>query len=466
MQDYSGMLFSIERNKEILDYVTFDGVPIWMIARYYLLYNVLGGKLMNFKSPERMRKLDSGVFSTIFKSFFYNMTHSSVLDRKKVVFYATNRKTLVDGVYFNRYVDDLYSVIEKDSCLIEQTMLNWEWPFPRFSQNIYFDIIGRLEGEVKSRCLWRRDYKAVCAFLLFFKSEIKAQLQIELSDGEWEHIAVYISKLIVSMRHISRWLVARLKKDVRCVIMVGAAFPQYYFLNKMLKERSIISVEVQHGYITKNNVMYNYAEEIVQDKRVKAGLPDFIFTYGSWWNAQFNCPIRKVSIGNPYRNRQLANRKVRKDNRYTITVMGIGENTDKYLELVRSLQETNRDFFVQFRPHPGELNVIDNSKTLDGVFIDKNLDVYDTLYQSDVIICEVSTVLFEAIGIVDRIVVWDTDYTATFLPDHPFESFRNLEEVSDLLNHNVLTNTYNSNDFWKTDWENTFKQFITETIQI
>lgn len=65
--------------------------------------------------------------------------------------------------------------------------------------------------------------------------------------------------------------------------------------------------------------------------------------------------------------------------------------------------------------------------------IDSNVEVYDTLKESEIIISEISTVLFEAVGIVKRILVWQTEYSKKYFPNPPFETFENDEELVELI---------------------------------
>lgn len=458
-------IFEIENDTKLLDYTTYDGIPIWMIGRYYLLYKTAGGKLLGYESSDRERKVSAKIVAHILKVVMHSLKNRNINKGKEILLYSTNRKTIIHGKYFNRYVDQLYSVYPDSSLVIEQSLLNWEWPFPRVNHTVYFDTIGRIAGEIESRLFYKKDYVEVYRMLEYFNSRLTAICRIKLKEDEIREAAVYISRLIVSMRFQSAWLKSKVTNQTRVVIMVGAGFPFYYFLNRMLKNKNIISVELQHGYITKNNFMYNYAPKIVNDERVKNGLPEYILTYGSWWNEQMNCPMKKISIGNPYREYCKKHITGVNEENNNITVIGTGENTGSYIQLVEYLSNHCTDFHVKYRPHPGELNKI-KAMVRNGqnnIELDDGPEIYATLSNTSIIIGEVSTVLFEAIGIVNRIIVWNTTYASAYLPEHPFESFSTYEELKDLLQNDKGTK-YADNEFWGKNWKESYQGFIKSIV--
>ena len=91
--------------------------------------------------------------------------------------------------------------------------------------------------------------------------------------------------------------------------------------------------------------------------------------------------------------------------------------------------------------------------------LDDGPEIYTTLSDTSIIIGEVSTVLFEAIGIVNRIIVWNTAYAKAYLPDHPFECFSTYEELKDLIQKDQGIK-YTDNEFWEKNWKEAYQNFI------
>ena len=457
-------LLEIEDNPKLLNYLTYDNVPIWMIGRYYLLYNIAGAMLYEYSPQVRRRRMSFQMIKNINQTLFYNLKNRNILHKKKLILCAINRKTVVDGKYFNRYVDFFKEIYPNEAAVIEQPLMEWEWPFPRYMNDVYFETIGKINGEIVSHLFWKRDYKETEKLVRLFNLNLFQKSGLKLSEKEIVLCTKHICQLIVAMRFQSKWIEKHITKDVKMIITVGAGFPHSCFTNLMLKKYGIISVELQHGYITKNNIMYNYHQNIVNDQRVKNGLPEYALTYGNWWNNEMNCPVKKVAIGNPYRDMAVKTYQTKKlDN--SIVILGIGENTEKYIDLTYFLSQSLDGYSIKYRPHPGESylakKIVKKKQII--IEIDMEPEIYKSLCTTSVIVGEVTTVLFEAIGICNRIIVWNMDYSKAYLPVHPFEKFEEEEELVRLLKKksNVIRST---EDFWATDWQNNFKRFIEQTI--
>lgn len=456
--------FEIENDKKLLDFETYDGVPIWMISRWYLLYNVVGEKLLEFESIKRKRKANLDMVKFTMKAGLHNVKKRQ--SARDIILYSTNRKTFVDNRYFNRYVDQMYNIYEKDTLVIEQATIEWDWPFPRTSHNVCFDTVGRVFGEAASRVFYKRDLNEVRKMVKYFFDRVQNITGICIENSELAQIEIHLAKFIAAQRFQAKWLEKQLSHDTKIVITVGAGFPYYYFINKMLKERNVISAELQHGYITRSNIMYNYADAIVNDSRVKYGLPNFILTYGNWWNEQMNCPIEKIAIGNPYRMLSINEIKHVSTNNKNIVICGIGEDTEKYIELTYELSKRLSDYNIVFRPHPGEKDIAKRILANKGysIMFDVNIDIYETLSNFGIVIGEVSTVLFEALGIVNSVILWDTEYSRTYLPDHPFKTFKNVEQLEKIIHTESNNDSIDGKMFWSENWEKNYKCFINKIL--
>lgn len=454
-------LFETENDLHLMDFKTKSGIPVWMIGRYYLMDYIVSSKVFSSVAPVRHRRLSFKTMVFLMKAFFKNIKNWKLKNRRQIVLYSTNRKTLINNKFFNRYVDYFAKAKEDDSYIIEQAMLDWEWPYPRMNNNVVFDTIARVKSEIYGRFHKRRYYKVVTDLVEYYFERVKRILEISFTDREKFDIVKYISNLICVSEYMARWVEKRLTAATKIFIMVGAGFPYNYPINVILKKHNVISVELQHGYITKTSVMYNYADKILESNDIVAGLPDYFLTYGEWWNRQMNCPIKKISIGNPHHDYCLSFNDVSHHNKKNIVVLGSGQNTDKYIELTESIMAKFQDFNVIFRPHPGEdsiaREIVDEKGS--NVRFDENFEIYDTLKQAFVVISEITTVLFEAVGVVKKIIVWNNDYAKAFLPDHPFDSFERVEELQDII-YGDLDKEYKDCEFWSEDCLQRYKNFV------
>lgn len=159
---------------------------------------------------------------------------------------------------------------------------------------VYFDTNSRIFGELKARLGSKRDISQIIALVNYVTNRAYTLCDICFSDEEKQAHISYIAKVIVSMRYQAKWIEKQATKDTRLFIMVGGAYPFSYPINLILKNKGIKTADIQHGYITRSNLMYNYSEGIVQHPDVIKGLPDYFLTYGDYWNTQFNCPSKNI----------------------------------------------------------------------------------------------------------------------------------------------------------------------------
>jgi hypothetical protein len=87
-------------------------------------------------------------------------------------------------------------------------------------------------------------------------------------------------------------------------------------------------------------------------------------------------------------------------------------------------------------------------------------DIYQSLAGTDVLVAEVSTGLFEAVGLVERIFVWDTSKSRFSLPVHPFESIESADQLAETLMGSSAPLGINVSDIWASDWRSRFIKFI------
>lgn len=63
-------------------------------------------------------------------------------------------------------------------------------------------------------------------------------------------------------------------------------------------DAGIPMIEMQHSMISSLNVPYNYSDQA--RRRSLPTNPDYVFTFGEYWNDKFNMPSRKIAVGYPF----------------------------------------------------------------------------------------------------------------------------------------------------------------------
>jgi hypothetical protein len=232
------------------------------------------------------------------------------------------------------------------------------------------------------------------------------------------------------------------------------------------RSNGILIAEYQHGAILKGHDAYNVADSLANMTAYKNTLPDFLLTYGKWWGAQTNMPVKKIAIGNPHLTESTSCQVPAVSNKRKVLVLGDGLETQAYLELARRVNDIlcGSGLTVVFRPHPIERTKVRQELLPIGIQLDPNEDIYASLNESCVVISELSTGLFEAVGIVSKVLLWNTERARFAFPVIPFRSFSTIEELESILTEeDSLSRDIGAVpvcDMWEPNWRKNYLRFV------
>ena len=129
------------------------------------------------------------------------------------------------------------------------------------------------------------------------------------------------------------------------------------------------------------------------------------------------------------------------------------------------LLKNSREHKIYFRPHPAEIftHLSDYKNQYDlGMLIDDN-ELYYSLATADIILSELSTVLFESINFCQRVFLLNTSYTKTYFNDsilyfHKID-FENINDIFD-LDYKISNNSINY--YWTFNYKNNLNILFNE----
>jgi hypothetical protein len=248
-------------------------------------------------------------------------------------------------------------------------------------------------------------------------------------------------------------------------------YGQSSVFNHTAHDMGVVTAEYQHGVISKGHDAYNIAPALGLNEQYRRTLPTYLLTYGSWWGEQTNMPVTPVTIGNPYRSEHVANLRRQSARRGDILVLGDGIQTQFYLELSdRIAAGLGGKASVVFRPHPLERDRMNEKsllKNFNRVCIDRCPDIYESFATADSVVSEVSSGLFEAVGLVEQIFVLDTPRSRFSLPDHPFESFADAGDLIARISDQASgrSNIVEPESVWASGWQANYRSFLNEKLE-
>lgn len=471
-------LLSIESHAGILDYQAHkSSVPLWLLIRPYFLRLLLSellykeSPLISLQAPKTpiIKALNCIVLAKI-----RTLTYPSDKPVDVLIRSTGAGLQIRDGLLFNRLCD--HFVGEKQSTTeVLEDFFDWRWPTKRHFDRVIYNTPLRTLDLMRSKLTSKQvNYSVVAALCDFLGERCKSLLNWDIDQHQKKWLmALTVQAASSAPIWYSRYLELLQRKKVKLLIVEEASYGGWLAcLIKAAKDLGIPTAEYQHGLISKGHYAYNYAPNLLTQKKLIDCLPEYFLTYGSWWGTQINAPVRQIVVGNPhrdfYKNAACTDKAVPSD----ILILGDGRETAKYLHLAAALvlHIKNSDRIV-FRPHPEERHKFKNStekKTDSGVYIDTNADIYDSLRQAHTIISEVSTGLFEAIGFVNRILVWETAKSKFGIPNHPFTGFASVEQAAHLINDDGIFSSHValSETIWASNWKSRYNSFLQEAANL
>ncbi len=402
------------------------------------------------------------------QAFLHNLVRPP--QRSNVLIYATGAGLIErTGQSFNRFTKGFSEILGMNIWSIEGCPA-FNWPLTRLGGRLSFTTPNVAAINLLSRVFITKEQQRLVTKLVDLVDEsTKEVLGWELGTEQKIWLSRFCSRQLAALP-LRRNFIIRLLRRIKpkLLLLEEGCYGHMGIINSTAREYCIPVAEFQHGMVSRGHDAYNIGSALMSSEVYQRTLPNYFLSYGDWWNEQMNIPIRKVTIGNPYRSSLVKHLTPNFSYILNVLVLGDGIETDHYLKFCGELASllSPSDYRVVFRPHPLERSaVVGIAEGLESSFIiDYNPDIYSSLIDAHAVIAEVSTGLFDAVGLSKRIFVWDTAKSRFGLPDHPFASFNSVTDLAQKIcnkeNRKLLT--IDLEKIWASDWDVKFKSFIDE----
>lgn len=462
-------LLSIEDDPSILEFRCADtDLLLWPHIRISLFRMIITDRLF-------LPTLSSGAYTsvrattklaTMARSASWNLTRRTQFQPQVCVVSNGIANQLADGKWFNRLVDHFAAASSVETLTLEDHF-EWKWTFPRYNENVRFLAPLRAQQALIGRLgLRKKHYQQARGLIEIVRDRARRQLGWEMSGVRMNELVTDLARKIASMPEQYRACLKMLSRIRPRLLMIGSASygGLYSTLIAAARQLGIPTAEYQHGAVSAGHDGYNFAPIVAGSDHFRRVVPDFFLCYGGWWTGQMNLPSQAVRIGNPHRDSRLASAD-NTDRRNRVLILSDGMEFNSYLELARSVVRPakKRGLEVFIRPHQLERTRVklQFGNDFGDVRIDENPDVFTSLVQSEVVVSEISTGLFEAIGLANQICMWDTAKARFTYPNHPFQCFRTGEDLADLIeNSRGASVKEDAAAFWEPNWQVNYRNFL------
>jgi hypothetical protein len=268
-------------------------------------------------------------------------------DKHGILFYGhSRRKQLEDGCWWDLYSDPIHDQATYEYLHVELPH-RLSHRIPAKTENLqYLDFI-EYTGTIKQK-------------FRPFQTRISDNVKSTLQDAEEKFSNIFNIRphILRKAQHHLSWhastkslydkLLIEIDPDI---VVVVVSYQREPFISAC-KDANIPVVELQHGVIHPQHLGYSYPGE-----RTKETFPDYLFTWGEFWNDAVNYPIsnnRIISVGYPYlERRQEKYNNIDEENQ--ILFLSQGNIGKKLSKKAVEMQNNNKiNYNIVYKLHPGE----------------------------------------------------------------------------------------------------------------
>ncbi len=407
--------------------------------------------------------------TTLSRSILHNLRARAGSECRADICIATDslNTMLVQGKWFNRASDYLAGACAARTLVLEDHF-NWTWHQPRSFSNVLFHAPRRVEDFVVGRLRIRESHRRCVGELLeLVASRAQRMLGWSIDPMQRQQLIEMGARKMAGLPHQFRGYRNMLRRiGPKLLLVTEGCYGPASTLIAAARRQGIVTAEFQHGAVSAGHDAYNFAPTLLASSDYRLALPDFFLGFGNWWIEQINAPVIKLAIGNPHREAQVENLRRQVSDRREVLVLGDGIETRKYLDFSAQLAELagRQGLRVVFRPHPLERPTVAAAlrQGANGFRIDSNRDIYQSFSTAHAVVSEQSTGLFEAIGLVDRVFVWNTAKARFGFPSHPFLSVDSAAELGGHMEDSAAGRITPQAiaGIWAPDWRPNYRRFL------
>lgn len=475
-----GDILYVEDDPKIVSVCASEGnIPIWTQIRVaflrLILSDMLYGNQVTGRSSASVPK--ARALTTMARAIVHNLVHTRLDSFAAPICIMGDgvANQWIDGRWVNRLTAPFSNAFPEKTLVIEDHF-EWRWPFPRAHSRVLFHAPTQAVNTLLGKWQVKAHHRETATQIVdLAAARAREHLGWELSASRRASFVETLARKTAAMPTQYRNYRRMLERLQPRLLMVGAAcYGPAAPMIGAARDLGIVTAEYQHGAISAGHDAYNFAPAVLASAAYRRTLPDFFLGYGKWWCEQINAPLTKMAVGNPQRGRhQLAQHSATRE-RNLLLIISDGIDFDVYLKLAKDICPAAQasGMSVIIRPHPLERSkVTPMAAELSscGIGIDVAPDLYSTLARARMVVSEVSTVLFEAIGIADDIFVWDTPKARFTFPNHPFREFSNADELSTIIErgnaseiNNIFEQGASVDDIWQPHWKTNYAAFISQ----
>lgn len=446
-----------KNEKALSKLVVRNGIPIWPLVRIKIMMEAISIK-DGLSLPSVSGRFDG--LGSLMRFIWLSFSHMHFfVGKNKLLVFSSNVVNMLHG---GKYINRLYDVLKLDygnEVVIFEDPYNKSYRRPRTVSVRYTASIKLL---ILIRVLFQKKAtkEELCAINTFL--ELLRNYPVKLDDNFLMGLQRQMIKNIRYFAAMYSFYISFFKRtEPRIIIKEDASYgSSHYIFVKAAHMCGVEVVEMQHGLVYKNHPAYNFPLEknkyFFQD-----GLPDYLLTFGKYWNDNIRTPAKKVIIGMDYLSK-MAKQDLRNE---TIDMLVISDGTmpDFYKKLCTVLSCEFPDRKITLKIHPEEMMVLyERYGSLFELIDIKTVEpVYELLRRAKVVIGCQSTVMVEALAYGVTPLVYKNISSETAYSNIAFNFYIDFNDlVKKLRTNNYSNHELNIDYYWAKDPRKRIKKFF------
>jgi hypothetical protein len=376
------------------------------------------------------------------------------------------------SAYFNK-ITDFFASLHGDRAFLVETTLDRRYRMPRAHPRVAYGNYIELATHLRSRLVRvpSQDRETVRALSSFLQSDFPFKIEAAQIDNMMQDLLGIAARLPIYYDYYQR-LFDQCRP--RAALIEDACYGAGCHIVKWARERCIPTIEPQHGMIYPDHMAYNYGRALLESDLYRQFLPDYLLTYGSFWSDQVNVPVAKLALGNPNRSEKCKRMPARPKGgeRWVLLIISAGSIPETMRNFLLNLIETPGigQCEIIFRPHPLEVPLVNaryaQALASEAIRLDVGTDLYQSLARADFVAGDLSTTLFEAMGIVREVFCIEHPSSDLAIPRDLMKRFSSASELLRLIREHRPQNQSAHDDLWAPNWEANYRQFMKIALRI
>lgn len=405
--------------------------------------------------------------NTIVKSPFYVKSDIPIIMFSSGVVNVKN----VDGGYVNRLYDLFACEYESKTMLIEDSF-RLKYFLPREFPNVRYHDILKIETSIESKFVRENasDIKNINHFVQYLKSILPIKPDDEIWGDVKLKLMTYSRKLPILHRKYEQLFC---NTTPRIIFLEEGSYGGRSYILKWARDKGITTAEFQHGVVSRNQPAYNYGKHI-WGSAYESYLPEYLLTFGQYWNEQIETPSKTVAVGSPFLckigSAQAEHKRDGESDRKIVLFISSGTAPDLAKKIVIELSEklNKRVFDIVFRPHPGERPLVrDRYSELFGIGIDFSYEnIYDMLPKVECIVSvEASCVNFEAMMFTKKIYLLESEMSQYHVGSSAFLKYSNTDDLVRFISAGKEID-HGNEYYWEVNWQKRYRDFVDTVLRL